>query len=64
MRQFEGDLTSECTVVRGLWSVVRGLWSVVRRPSYVDNLVENLLETTTAKIWKRLTVKCIFNSQD
>ena len=43
-------------------SVVRRLWSVVY--SDVDNLVENVLETTTEKIWKRIHWECIFNSQD
>jgi len=32
--------------------------------SYVDNLVENLLETTQEKIWKGIYRECIFNSQD
>lgn len=30
----------------------------------VDNLVENVLETTRKKIWIRVARQCIFNSQD
>ena len=52
-----------CDLVCGPW-LMCGPWSVVHRLSYVDNLVDNVLETKKKKIWKRVVVKCIFSSQD